>query len=239
MPSSYGLKVIKSGNVIEVYDYQKPVIFGYADNRKIEGKKGRQVKANKDNIEKNREQVLGRARRDLRRIVNSNVEKNSKFLTLTFAENLQDIEKGNKEFMLFIKRLSYHLGFKVQYSAVIEFQERGAIHYHVILYNCVKRLKVKEIEQIWGNGFIHLNRINNVDNVGAYICKYMTKCEDEKKLRGKKIYFNSRGLKKPEEIKNPGIAKTIVDSLSNQEPKYAKIFENEYNKINYKQYIIK
>ena len=238
MANSYGLKVIQSGKIVEIYEYKNPVFYGYSDSKKSCGLKGRQVVANLDDKEKNREQVLSRARRNLRRIVNSNIQENSKFLTLTFKDNLQDLEQANKYFMLFIKRLSYYLSFKVQYSCVVEFQKRGAIHYHVILYNCSKKLKVKDIECIWGHGFIKINRITNVDNVGAYICKYMTKCEDEKKLRGKKIYFNSRGLKKPREIKEPGIVKTICDSLKYQVPSYEKTFENEYNSINYKQYIL-
>lgn len=237
MVKSYGLKVIQSGNVIEVYEYKNPVLQGYSDKRKTV--KGRQAVANEEDKETNRDKVLQRARKNVRRIINANIQKHSKFLTLTFKENIQDIPQANKEFMLFIKRLSYHLGYKVQYTAVVEFQERGAIHFHVLLYNVLEKLDLNWLSQIWSNGFINLKSIKDVDNVGAYVCKYMTKCEDEVKLRGKKMYFNSRGLNKPVEIKEPELVRPLVESLQVETPKYSNTFENDYNSINYKQYIIK
>lgn len=240
--NEYGTKIIQSGKVLEIYEYQKPIKRGYSGGkggRKKEIIKSEELEETEENKEINREKVLNRARRDLRRIVNSNIELNSKFLTLTFAENITDVESANYEFKKFVKRLNYNLGFKVAYSCVVEFQKRGAVHYHVILYNTPQKLNMDELTAMWGNGFIKLNKIKNVDNVGAYICKYMTKCEDEKKLRGKKIYFNSRGLKKCEEIKEPALVKAICSSLDGQAPKYSNVFENEYNKIYYQQYIIK
>lgn len=232
--NEYGTKVVKSGNVLEVYEYKIPVKVGRSG-----GKGGRKKgSAKKEEVEVNREKVLNRARRDLRRIVNANVTENSKFLTLTFAENIQDIQSANREFSKFIMRLNYNLKIKVLYSAVIEFQKRGAVHYHVILYNVPQKLDMKVLGELWGNGFIKVNKIEHVDNVGAYICKYMTKCEDEKKLRGKKLYFNSRGLNKPEEIKEPALVKAIASSLDGQVPKFESVFVNEYNYIQYKQYII-
>ena len=234
--NEYGTKVIQSGNVLELYEYKNPIKSGFSG-----GKGGRKKDSNiaKEEKEENREKVLNRARRDLRRIVNSNVEKYSKFLTLTFADNVKDISYANNEFKKFIKRLNYYLDFKVAYSGVIEFQKRGAVHYHIIFYNTPQKLNIDDLRGIWRHGYIKLNVITNVDNVGAYICKYMTKCEDEEKLRGKKMYFNSRGLKKPEEIKKPELVSALVGSLQGQAPKYENTFVNEYNSINYKQYIIK
>lgn len=235
--NEYGTKVIQSGKVIEVYEYKNPVKNGYTGG-KGGRKKSCDVATNQEEKEINREKVLNRARRDLRRIVNSNVQDYSKFLTLTFADNVQDIEWANNEFKKFIKRFNYHLGYKVAYSGVIEFQKRGAIHYHVIFYNTPQKLKLDDLRAYWGHGYIKLNIIKDVDNVGAYICKYMTKCEDEKKLRGKKLYFNSRGLEKPHEVKEPELVKAVVGALQGQAPKYENTFVNEYNSIAYKQYII-
>ena len=65
----------------------------------------------------------------------------------------------------------------------------------------------------------------------------MTKTDD-KRLEGRKMYFNSRNLIKPTEIKDPEIVSAVESSLQNQSPKYENTFSNEYNSINYKQYII-
>lgn len=234
--SFYDKKVIIAGNVIEVYEYEKSVHFGYKDTRK--NSKGRGSIASADDKEKNREKVLSRARKDLRRIINCNIQKYSKFLTLTFKDNVQDLDYANNEFKNFIKRLNYHYGIKIKYTAVIEFQKRGAIHYHCILYNLVQKINVQELQEIWKHGFIKINSIDNVDNVGAYVCKYMTKTDDDR-LLGRRMYFNSRGLNRPQEIKEPDLIEQLQKSLLNQALKYENTFKNDYNSINYKQYIIK
>ena len=57
-----------------------------------------------------------RAKREVRRLINANVgrhskEKNTdKFLTLTFAENITDIQEANRHFHHFMKKLRYHYG---------------------------------------------------------------------------------------------------------------------------------
>lgn len=233
---SYNKKVVVSGNVVEVYEYENSVLYGYKDTKK--SLKGRNSVANAEDKEKNREKVLSRARKDLRRTINANIQEYSKFLTLTFADNVQDLDYANNEFKKFIKRLNYHYGIKVKYSAVIEFQKRGAIHYHVILYNLTQKVDVGSLQDIWNQGFIKINSIKDVDNVGAYVCKYMTKTDDDR-LLGRKMYFNSRGLNKPQEIKESEIVSALVGSLQNQTPKYENKFSNDYNLINYRQYIIK
>lgn len=233
--STYNVKAVISGDVIEVYTYDNPVLYGYEDNKKKS--KGRQAIASDEDKEKNREKVLSRASRDLRRIINSNIQDYSKFVTLTFKENIQDLDFANYEFKKFIQRVNYNYKIKLQYSVVIEFQERGAIHYHALFYNLTEKLDINKIAELWGNGFIKINSIKNVDNVGAYVCKYMTKTDDDR-LKGRKMYFNSRGLKKPQEIKESGIVSALVCSLQHQTPKYENKFSNDYNSVEYKQYII-
>ena len=233
--ASYDKKVIISGKQIEIYEYKESVIYGYSDIKK--GSRGRQAVANDEDKEINREKVFKRARTNLRRLINCNVESDSKFLTLTFKDNVTDLDFANNEFKKFIMRLNYNFKIKVKYSCVVEFQKRGAIHYHVILYNLSGKVDLNKLSDIWGHGFIKLNKIKGVDNVGAYICKYMTKSDDDR-LKGKKMYFNSRNLNKPAEIKEPELVDALVGSLQAQAPKYENTFTNEYNSINYKQYII-
>ena len=233
--ASYNKKVVLSGNIIEVYEYENDVLYGYQDKKK--STKGRSSVANDEDKEKNREKVLSRARKDLRRLINCNVEKYSKFLTLTFADNVQDLDYANYEFKKFIQRANYKYGIKLKYSTVIEFQERGAIHYHCILYNLTQKIDVQELQDVWRHGFIKINSIDSVDNVGAYVCKYMTKTDDDR-LLGRKMYFNSRNLNKPQEIKEHSLVGALVGSLQENTLTYENEFSNEYNTIKYKQYII-
>ena len=109
--ASYDKKIIISGKVIEVYEYKNNVLYGYKDTKK--DKKGRSSEASDEDKDINREKVLSRARKDLRRLINSNIEKYSKFLTLTFKENVTDLDYANYEFNKFIKRLNYNYKIKV------------------------------------------------------------------------------------------------------------------------------
>lgn len=96
---------------------------------------------------KNREIVLYRARNEVRRLINANVNRYSDemnnllkpvFLTLTFAENIKDLTAANREFRKFMKRLGHFVAkdqAHVQYVAVPEFQKRGAVHYHLVIFN--------------------------------------------------------------------------------------------------------
>ena len=86
----------------------------------------------------------------------------------------------------------------------MEFQKRGAIHYH--MRSDFGYIEQCDLEKIWGNGFVWINDLlksnkgKPVDNVGAYIVKYMNKNIIDKRLMGKKAYFTSKNLKRPEII---------------------------------------
>lgn len=223
-------RVIVSGGVIEVYEYEKPVFKGYKSNG------GRDKKADEEGKEKNRKDVLRRARQEVRRIVNANVGAygehfTAKFLTLTFGDNVTDLDQAHYEFKKFIQRMNYLIfGAKsgnLRYTAVVQFQERGAVHYHVIIYN-IPFVKWKEIESTWRNGYVWINKIDDVDNVGAYVCRYMTKEVDDERLRGRKCYFNSRGLFKPVIIEDERKAEMIKRSLPKEKRTVSVTYENDY-----------
>jgi len=186
-------KLVLSGPVLELFSY-----YGQPFEH---GRSGTDPK----------EQSLRRARANLRRKINANAgqwwdDKEGKrfvplFVTLTFAENVQDIPTANKEFMLFVKRFNWTV-FRsrrahLKYVTVVEFQERGAIHYHSIFFNCpfVPSL-IERLAEIWRHGRPHFNKVRHVKNVGAYMVKYMTKEAQDERLKGKKTYFSSQGLRK-------------------------------------------
>lgn len=237
MINSYSRKIVISGNILEIYSYDKPVIEGYTNDHLKNKTTGRASAADEEDKELNREKVMNRAKRDLRRLINSNAHTygcKSKFVTLTFKENIIDLDIANYEFKKFIKRLNYNLGFKVLYSVVVEFQKRGAIHYHMVIYN-VPYIANKALKEIWGNGFVKINNIENVNNVGAYVVKYMTK-ETDGRLLGRKSYFNSKGLKKSVELKNESEVESIRRTLNPNNKVYSNTYENEYSTLTYEQY---
>jgi len=245
-------KIIYSGDVVEIYEYDKGYLKGYENNNADTGRKSGYKS---ENYEEHRKQVLQRAKKNLRRLINANVgqygkEFTAKFLTLTFRDNVTDIETANYEFKKFIQRLNYYcFGTKkanLKYTCVVEFQKRGAIHYHVIIYN-MPYIKANDIGNVWGNGFIKINKIDDIDNVGAYVAEYLGNAEKgqgkdvlDDRLQGKKSYFSSRGLFKPVELTDKKIVETVAAALLNEKPTYSATFENEHlGSITYKQYNLK
>lgn len=200
----YQVKYVISGSVIERYTYEKNQFVGF------EGKNKNGKKTNGLKSEENRAVSLGRARKTVIRAINSNPCLN-KFLTLTFEENVTDLNYSNNELKKWIKRVNYQV-FKtkkseMKYVAVIEFQKRGAVHYHILCN--LPYTDVKSLADSWGHGFIKLNKIkgdkkrfgsDECDNVGAYVCKYMTKDNDDGRLKERKSYLMSQNLDKPQEI---------------------------------------
>lgn len=241
----YGAKVVMSGHVVEIYEYERDIKTG-KDNKDGSKSVGRAGKgANEEDREKNREIVLSRAKREVRRLINSNVDawgEKPKFFTLTFAENVTDIKWANNEFKKFRQRLSRHIWGcpnNLKYVAVIEFQKRGAVHYHVVAFN-MPYVPHADLERMWGHGFVHIRAIDDCDNVGAYVTKYMTKDCDDERLREQKCYFSSRGLAKPvEEIIDKEDLDTLRVVLSPNKT-FEKEFESEYvGKVSYHQYNLK
>lgn len=197
----YQKKYISSGHIIEQYVYENNQFKGFKSNNKS-GKNRNGLSPST-----NRSEVLSLAKKKIIRLINSNPDMN-KFLTLTYSDNVIDIDKCNLDFKNFIRRVNYSIFHSkkclLKYLAVIEFQERGAIHYHVICN--LPFVEHDKLSSLWKHGFISINRIKNsknddisvdCDNVGAYVCKYMTKDNDDSRLKRRKSYLVSRNLDKP------------------------------------------
>ena len=215
-------KIIKTGSIIELYEYEKTII----------GKGGHQELKNLEQKERNYQNQNIRRRNNVRRLVCANfTNENCKFLTLTFVENETDIKKCNLEFKNFIKRLKYQFKLNdLKYITVIEFQKRGAVHYHVMLN--IPYIPHKKLEKLWKNGFVFVNKIKNVDNLGAYLVKYMTKDTADKRLQGQKAYFCSRNLNKPLEmtdIKYSDLFESHWKMIENKIKKCTPVYESTYD----------
>lgn len=150
-----------------------------------------------------------------------------KFITLTFKENIIDNKIANQEFKLFIKRLRY-IYKEFSYIAVVERQKRGAIHYHIIFFN-LPFVDVKELYNLWGNGFIDVQSLSKIGNVGFYMTKvidYMCK-ELTQRDKSQKIFFTSRNIKKIKELYLKVSDLQIAKVLNYAKDNNIKIYEYE------------
>ena len=151
MVEFYDFKIIKSGRVVEVYDYKtKRMVRGYKrrprtsqpkprqpcydlrylDQEQIEQidvfKYAKEVKKAKDDQTQKAEFSISRTQKNIRRITNSNPQL-KKFLTLTFAESMPELKKANYLFKLAMNRVLTGKPY-FQYISIVEFQKD--IDYH-------------------------------------------------------------------------------------------------------------
>lgn len=231
----YDRKLIVSGNVAELYEYELPVIF--SERSKPVGRAG-QTNTTEEQKQANRRKRAQRARQKVRRYANANFDSNSKLWTLTYKDNVTDLKVANHDFTNFVKRVNRFFGFRIQYIAVPEFQERGAVHFHILLN--VPYIPHDKLAELWGHGFVKVNRIDNVDNIGAYLTKYMTKdCLDER-LNGVKCYFMSYNLKKPEQTTNDELIDEVLSACDVERVACSSKFDTDYfGEVHYTQFIMK
>ena len=164
----------------------------------------------------NRGQNIGGIRQSigrLRQLINNNFVggKNELWLTLTFGENkIYNPGELCLVFEKFIKRLRYYFNNKkIDYIYVPEPHEKGDWHIHLLL-KADSNLYIpnKELSNIWRHGFVKVNRLKDVDNIGAYVSAYLIDIKegDETKKGARlylyppqhKLYRASKGIKKPE-----------------------------------------
>lgn len=211
----YNTKIIESGDRLEIYKYQGYINTGVESNNK-EGRRGKAEigeEQKEDNKIRRRKETLTEARNDIIRLISCNKDLNV-FITLTYKDNFQDIKKSKAHLRLFFKKLRQdHEALK--YIYVLEFQERGAIHYHVLTNIKVdietagpgqrKKQQQKDLEidycrKYWSNrGFIDIRKLDQegIRNVSKYVAAYLVKDLLEIDLKGNRVYGYSDNLNKP------------------------------------------
>lgn len=131
---------------------------------------------------------LRKTMRRLRGLINANCEDVShvRWITFTYAENMTDTERLYRDSEKLIKKARYHLGY-FGYIHVIEPQARGAWHIHAlwIFDHKAPYIDSKWLFNLWGNGFVTVKKLDDVDNVGAYLTAYLCDCDLEDYVRDK------------------------------------------------------
>ena len=234
--TSYYEKILVTQGIAEVWRYEKLNTKG-GNNKDGKTSDGIDPEFNYRMRQKKR-------RNRIRQLVCANFDKGSKFITLTFRDGLdfdiRDVKSCNRYMKNFVLRVLRRYP-EFQYLWVIEFQDkngRGAIHYHMICN--LPYIKKKELAELWGAGFIKIERIDKVDNVGAYIIKYMCKDTEDTRLMGENAYGHSKGLQEPEIFctwGDPASWSEWHDRLQNETPSYFREYESESaGHIEYYQY---
>ena len=198
-------KIFYCGDTVEYIRYVNPIPVEHREYT---------INKNKEKNEGKREDNLFRARADIRRYIWTNATKYTKFVTLTYKEPCLDFEQLIYDFKQFIKKLR-RKGFKCPYLWISEHQKerglkennKGSLHIHCLLF-VDDFIHYDIINKCWGKGNTDIHRLKDVKNLGAYVCKYLTKEEFEE--YHKHCYHISRDIKKPVCFCNDGYIGTYL-----------------------------
>lgn len=117
-----------------------------------------------------------RSLRYARDMINTNCTEplNCKFITLTYKDNMTDVNKLRYDTGNFNKRLREAIG-PYEYITAAEPQGRGAWHNHMLLINDhrMSYLHYNTVSAAWQQGNVYVESIDNISNVGAYLSSYL------------------------------------------------------------------
>lgn len=223
----YTHKVIKCGSYYQVYDFNGSKVKIDQDLERMADKEilfFPEIESSHDSVEKIKYKKIlakniNRTKNQFDRIVMANENKFKTFITLTFKENISDISVANEKFLIWrkqVKRYCENHSFEFMYICVPEYQERGAVHYHLLtnlelgsdIIFPQKEFTDKQMNKMteeqrskcydvkyWKYGFSSVFDVRNLNVVG-YMSKYMTKDIDNR-LFGHRRYFYSLNLNRP------------------------------------------
>lgn len=220
IPKQYTIKLVDCGSYQQIYCYETSKIKRQKKDNINELSLFKINDLNKtnelDSLKEIEEKNIIRSKLSCQRIAKTNMEYWKSFITLTFKENIKDVNFANKRFRYFIDKIR-RVKKDFKYLCIPEFQKRGAIHYHllsniecgssIIPKRPIKHLYKPSIKKYvdleyydinyWLDGYSSAEPIkNDSKKVIGYISKYMTKDIDQR-LFSKHRYFYSKNLNLP------------------------------------------
>ena len=128
---------------------------------------------------------LKRIFKDLRQKIAHNFSGglNELFVTLTYRgeEQNSDPRKVHNDFKCFWQRLRRaYAEADLSYIAIVEPHETGHFHIHVLIRaNAIEHLYIpyENMQAIWGHGNANVERLEDVDHMGAYFIAYFSNLE--------------------------------------------------------------
>lgn len=221
----YNYKIIECGEYYYIYKFP----YRIKNDQNLDCMKDYR-KINIDNLFKNEKNLVKsrgspkqieyknilRSKFEMQRLIKANEDIFKTFITLTFSENLGDVKKANNKFNRWTSNIK-KIFKDFAYVAVLEFQKRGAVHYHLLTNLDIEQnpdiiipqyhfneKQYKEMTEkqrrncfdvkYWPHGYSSVFSMKDINVVG-YLSKYMTKDIDNR-LWGHRRYFHSLNLKK-------------------------------------------
>ncbi len=235
----YTFKVIKCGDYLQVFRYKETKVI--KDKEPLDNDKLYHKKSScrvKDKIEYRN---IMRTKFTCQRLAKANAKEWKSFITLTYADNMQDIPQAKKDFEYFVTNIKKKKP-DFKYISIIEFQKRGAVHFHLLsnlsLNDTNIIVKQKDNDKYcdvkhWKKGFTSFESVEgDIKKIIGYISKYMTKeCDD--RLFNYRRFSSSQNLLKPEvnyiSFRNDKERKWLYNEIKGREGIYTSTYFDKFD----------
>ncbi|MGL4662757.1 MAG: rolling circle replication-associated protein [Culicoidibacterales bacterium] len=190
-----------------------------------------------------------RAEKKLQRLMHCNLNKHSKqqFMTLTFAEEIEDKAVAFKLFDRFRRKMLRKCP-DFKYIGVTEIQGKrkektgkSVIHFHLVCFNCPfksnkKGYVNKELDNFWKHGKTDLQTVKD-EKIAFYLIKYLSKDVVSARDVNKKRYFTSKNLLQPEIYKD--VREYVSDVVAQSTLQYEKEIDHDFiGMIRYQNFLL-
>lgn len=164
-------KILVSGNIIEIYEFEKDPYIN-CDDRVLEANDGydpfdlenTKLELKESRKDERRKQTLRDARNLARRLALNNFSNESYFITLTCKPELKtdNIKKFDAMFKKFVLRFNRRYKCNMKYLMVREFHEDGSLHAHMLCDFRFKMYSDKELRKKAKEEGLTTRQLNNL-----------------------------------------------------------------------------
>jgi hypothetical protein len=212
-------KYIVSGDMLETYSYEREPAKRISKGKRrsasadavsdlaIVGSDDISAKVADPSFTTRRESNSRRAKMAFRRLVLSNIDEHELpfLLTLTYAANQKNLRIGYADFKSFVGALRYKYSDDWRYIAVPEFQKRGAVHFHALIWGIPASVfelerSTRFLASLWGKGFVYVKETYGNEGIAIYLSKYMQKAFTDPRFFSHRTYTVSKNCRRSEEV---------------------------------------
>jgi len=194
-------RVIQSGNITELYEYEKSYI--HVPRRHLSPLERKRM-AERRKVSVRSQYSIQRSVRSFFRLVhhNNTLAQSITFCTITFATDIsfKTASRYVSDFFSRVKKIKSEI--PIRYISVPEKTKRGRYHFHLLIYDLptnwvITERETRNFQRLFRRGYIDFRLASHTSTgIAGYMAKYMAKSfKDEPDIRGRG-YNCSRSINK-------------------------------------------
>lgn len=215
-------KVIQYADIVEVYQYEKRLNTNTTRRHTTLSKLQKQRR--RERISKGVQKSVFSARRakmSFWRLVAHNLERRGVpcLVTLTSADRALGLTRGYLFIREFKRQYENKMGKTFTYIAVPEWQKKGRLHFHLIIWGIPELVAQSEratrnLQRLYARGYLDVRVARDSSpKIASYLAKYMSKAYSDKRLGGRRCYTTSREIDKPTTFGSNTLSSYLTDII--------------------------